>query len=156
MSPETTEVARTGFTADITHPDWPMAVGDRLVDEQVGDDGGVVRTETTVLAETVTVAPGIEVRVVHDLVMEEGAPVADTLDWYAQDAEGNVWHLGRQTAAYAADRVVSTLGSWEAGVDGARACIVLPRTPGDLHGDRSTSDIWSRLPSATRGSHRGR
>jgi hypothetical protein len=115
-----------GLTADITHPDWPMPEGGRWVVHQIDDEGGVVRTEITLLAETLTVAPGIEARVVHDVVTANGVLVADTLAWYAQDAEGNVWHLGEQKAALAPDRVVTTHGSWEAGVDGAQAGIVLP------------------------------
>jgi len=117
-----------GLTADITHPDWPMAAGGRLALERIDDAGGVFRTEITVLTETLTVASRIEARVVHDVVMANGALVADRLTWYAQDAEGNVWHLGQQTAALAPGRVVTTAGSWEAGVDGARAAIVLPAT----------------------------
>jgi hypothetical protein len=120
------ELETQGLTADITHPDWPIPVGGRLAVERIDGNAGVVRAEITVLAETVTVAWGIEARVVHDLVTRDGALVRDTLDWYAQDAEGNVWHLGAQTAAFAAGRVVTTHGSWEAGADGAQASIVLP------------------------------
>ncbi|MET0764337.1 MAG: hypothetical protein ABWY29_05695 [Blastococcus sp.] len=115
-----------GLTPDITHPDWPMPVGVGWVVDSVDDEGGIVRTEVTVLAEPVAVAAGIEARVVHDVVTANGALVADSLAWYAQDADGNVWKLGEQTAALAPGRVVTTDGSWEAGTDGARAGIVLP------------------------------
>ena len=36
----------------------------------------------------------------HDLVTADGAVVEDTLDWYAQDADGNIWYLGEETAEY--------------------------------------------------------
>jgi hypothetical protein len=114
-----------GLTSDITHPEWPLTAGQRWVEEHIGDWGAVVRTEVTVLPDTQTVAAGMEALVVRDVVLRNGAPVSDTLSWYAQDAAGNVWHLGRQTVAYAAGRVVSTAGSWEAGVDGAEPCMVL-------------------------------
>ena len=39
-------------------------------------------------------ANGIEARVVRDVVTANGVPVEDTFDWYAQDADGNVWYLG--------------------------------------------------------------
>jgi hypothetical protein len=119
-----------GLTADITHPDWPVVVGDRWVHEQVDDGGRLVRTEITVPPATLTVAYGVRARVVHDLVTADGVLVTDTLRWYAQDAEGNVWHLGEQTVAPAAGRIVSTAGSWEAGVDGAEPGLVLTGTPG--------------------------
>lgn len=117
------------FTVDITNRWWPMAVGDRWVFTETDADGTVQRVEVTVLDETNTVAMGIEGRVVHDLVTADGAVVEDTLDWYAQDAEGNVWYLGEETAEYEDGRVVSTEGSWEAGVDGAQPGIVVPAEP---------------------------
>jgi hypothetical protein len=53
----------------------------------------------------------------------------DTYDWYAQDVDGNVWYLGEQTAEYEDGKVVSTEGSWEAGVRGAQAGIIVPAEP---------------------------
>jgi hypothetical protein len=117
------------FTTEITNRWWPMAVGDRWVFEETGADGTVQRVEVTVLDETYTVALGLEARVVHDLVTAGGAVVEDTLDWYAQDADGNIWYLGERTAEYEDGRVVSTEGSWEAGVDGAQPGIAVPAGP---------------------------
>jgi len=143
-----TEPARAAFAANITHPDWPIAVGNQRVEERTDDEGHIVRTEVTVLAETLTLRSGLEVRVVHTVVTEDGGLLTDTLGWYGQDAEGNVWHLGQQTAAYAEGRIVTTAGSWEAGVDGADPTIVLPRpvaaTPGDVEKPRPSS----RFPRA--------
>jgi hypothetical protein len=83
----------------------------------------------TVQDETYTVASGIEARVVHDRVTRDGAVVEDTLDWYAQDGDGNIWYLGEKTAEYENGQVVSTEGSWEAGVDGAQPGIAVPADP---------------------------
>jgi hypothetical protein len=116
------------FTVDVTHPYWPMRPGDRWVYEETGE-GRTRRVEVTVTDRTTTVAAGIEARVVHDLVTEGGTPVEDTLDLYAQDADGNLWYLGERTAEYEDGRVVSTEGSWEAGVDGAQPGIALPAQP---------------------------
>lgn len=55
--------------------------------------------------------------------------IEDTLDWYAQDVDGNVWYLGEDTAEYEDGVVVNTAGSWEAGVDGAQAGILVPAAP---------------------------
>jgi hypothetical protein len=74
---------------------------------------------------------GIDAVVVHDVVTEGGALVEDTFDWYAQDAEGNVWYLGEQTAEYEDGELVTTAGSWEAGVRGAQPGIVMPAEPRD-------------------------
>ena len=50
--------------------------------------------------ETKRIANGIEARVVHDVVTENGEPVEITDDWYAQDADGNIWYLGERTGEY--------------------------------------------------------
>ncbi len=59
----------------------------------------------------------------------------DTFDWFAQDDDGNVWYLGEDSKEYEDGRVVSTQGSWEAGVDGALPGIVMPAVPavGDVY-----------------------
>jgi hypothetical protein len=62
-------------------------------------------------------------------VSRSGKPVEVTDDWYAQDADGNVWYLGERTAEYEDGRVVSRAGSWEAGVDGAQPGVAMPAEP---------------------------
>jgi hypothetical protein len=117
------------FTTDITNRWWPMKVGDRWVYEESDGTGGVAKVEVTVLDRTKTVAAGVEARVVHDIATEDGEVVEDTLDLYAQDADGNIWYLGEQTAEYENGKVATTEGSWEAGVDGGQAGIVVPADP---------------------------
>jgi hypothetical protein len=72
---------------------------------------------------------GIDARVVHDVVTENGEVVEDTFDWYAQDADGNIWYLGEATKELENGEVVSTEGSWEAGVDGALPGVVMWAQP---------------------------
>jgi hypothetical protein len=117
------------FTVDITNGWWPMEVGDRWSYEESDGKGGVAQIEVTVLDRTKTVAAGVEARVVHDIATEDGEVVEDTLDYYAQDSAGNVWYLGEKTAEYENGEVASTEGSWEAGVDGGQAGVVLPADP---------------------------
>jgi hypothetical protein len=126
---ETVDLDPADFTVDITNRWWPMEVGDRWVYEE-SEDGEVQQVEVTVLDETHTVASGIEARVVHDKVTtEDGELIEDTLDWYAQDSDGNVWYVGEKTAEYENGEVTTTEGSWEAGVDGAQPGILLPADP---------------------------
>ena len=66
---------------------------------------------------------------VHDKVTARGELVENTFDWYAQDACGNVWYMGENTKEYEHGVVVSTTGSWEAGVDGAQAGVIMPADP---------------------------
>ena len=117
------------FTVDITNRYWPMRPGDQWISSETDGKGDALQVEVTVEDATYTVAAGIEARVVHDVVSRDGAVVEDTLDWYAQDADGNLWYLGEQTAEYENGQVASTEGSWEAGVDGAQPGIAVPADP---------------------------
>jgi hypothetical protein len=127
---ETVSLDPADFTTEITNRWWPMAPGDSWVYQETDADGAVQRVEVTVLDETYTVAAGIEARVVHDVVTtDDGAVVEDTRDWYAQDADGNIWYLGEETAEYEDGQIVSTEGSWEAGLDGAQPGILVPADP---------------------------
>ena len=62
--------------------------------------------------------------VVRDTAYEDGVLVEDTLDWYAQDDDGNVWYMGEIATNYSYDDEGEFIGtdfdgSWQAGVDGA-------------------------------------
>jgi hypothetical protein len=116
------------FTTAIDNPYFPMTAGTMWSYDEVSADGTVQHVEVTVLAETKQIA-GVETRVIHDLVTEDGAIVEDTLDYYAQDDAGNIWYFGEETAEYENGKVVSTAGTWEAGVDDAQPGIALPANP---------------------------
>jgi hypothetical protein len=53
----------------------------------------------------------------------------DTLDWFAQDNAGNVWYFGEFATEFKNGKVIGHDGSWEAGVDGAKAGIVMEAKP---------------------------
>ena len=72
---------------------------------------------------------GVETTVVLDVAFSEGEVVEKTFDWFAQDEDGNVWYFGEDTKEFEDGRVVSTEGSWEAGVDGAKPGIVMQADP---------------------------
>ena len=72
---------------------------------------------------------GIAATVVHDQVFLEGDLIEDTYDWYAQDRDGNVWYFGEDSREIEDGSVVSTEGSWEAGVNGASPGIIMLANP---------------------------
>jgi hypothetical protein len=119
------------FTAGptIDNPYWPMTPGSRWVYRETDAQGARQRIVVTVTRRTKTVASGVTARVVHDRATEDGQVVEDTFDWYAQDAKGNIWYVGEDTTEYEDGKPVSKEGSWEAGVDGARAGIVMLAHP---------------------------
>jgi hypothetical protein len=115
------------FVARVDNPYWPMAPGTTWVSREF-DFETSQRVKVTVLERTKTIE-GIEATVVHDVVREHGELVENTFDWYAQDVCGNVWYLGENTKEYEDGEVVSTAGSWEHGVDGALAGVIMPADP---------------------------
>ena len=117
------------FTTKIDNPYWPMAPGSRWVYRETDTEGTKQRVVVTVTPRTKRIANGVEARVVHDVVTESGEPVEVTDDWYAQDTDGNIWYLGEDTTEYENGKPVSTAGSFEAGVDGAQAGIIMPANP---------------------------
>jgi hypothetical protein len=119
------------FTAGptIDNPYWPMTPGSRWVYRETDAQGARQRIVVTVTRRTKTVASGVTARVVHDRATEDGQVVEDTFDWYAQDTKGNIWYVGEDTTEYEDGKPVSKEGSWEAGVDGARAGIVMLAHP---------------------------
>jgi hypothetical protein len=116
------------FTTSITNRYYPLVPGTTLFYEEAVD-GELLQDEVTVTFDT-KVIMGVTCVVVRDVVTsEDGAVVEDTLDWYAQDSEGNVWYFGEDTKEYEDGKVKSTAGSWEAGVDGAQPGIVMEASP---------------------------
>ena len=116
------------FTTRIDNPFWPMTPGSRWVYRETDADGGEKRVEVTVTRQTKRIL-GVEARVVRDVVIERGEVRQATDDWYAQDRQGNIWHLGEVERDYARGGTTAP-GSWQAGVGGARPVIVLPADPG--------------------------
>ena len=117
------------FTTEIDNPYWPMKPGSRWVFRETDAEGTVSRVVVTVLDKTKMIANGVEARIVHDQVTEGDQVVEDTYDWYAQDAEGNLWYFGEDTTEYENGKPKTKEGSWEAGVDGALPGIIMPAEP---------------------------
>jgi hypothetical protein len=121
------------FVEVVDNPYLPLPVGAHWRYE--GESDGEVETvDITVTPERKTIL-GISAVVVRDTVTIDGELVEDTYDWFAQDVDGNVWYLGEDSKEYEGGSVVSTAGSWEAGVDGALPGIVMPGSPepGDVY-----------------------
>jgi hypothetical protein len=116
------------FVARVDNPWYPLTPGTTYVYAGV-KDGRPLRVVTAVTHETALVA-GVRCTVIHDRGYLSGRLAERTTDWYAQDRQGNVWYFGEATAELdAKGRVVSTEGSWRAGVGGARAGIYMPAHP---------------------------
>ena len=126
------------FTTNIDNPYMPLKTGMKWIYEGE-DDGESERVVVEVTNQTREVM-GVTCVIVRDTVTIEGELVEDTYDWFAQDADGNVWYFGEDTKEYENGEVVSTEGAWEAGIDGAQPGIVMLATP--KVGDRYRQEFY--------------
>ena len=126
----------TDFASRIDNPWLPLPPGLVLTYHGI-KDGHQAIDVVTVTHRTKLIA-GIRATVIHDRLYEwtgHGAGrrkylAERTTDWYAQDKQGNVWYLGENTATLAPNgHVISTEGTWKAGVDRAHAGIFMPAHP---------------------------
>lgn len=95
-----------------------------------GEEDGERFRERVVVTDRSRAVAGVTTTVVIDVLKVDGLLVERTEDWYANANDGTVWYFGEDTAEY--DRhgnVITTEGSWEAGVDGAEAGIIMPADP---------------------------
>ncbi len=129
QSDEPVELDPSEFTAEVTNPWFPLEPGTRWTYRETTENGEQVRVVVTATAETYEVASGVTARTVRDTVTLDGDIIEDTLDWYAQDADGTVWYLGEDTAEFENGEISTREGSFEAGVDGAQAGVIMPASP---------------------------
>jgi hypothetical protein len=121
------DVAGVTFVDGVTNPYLPMPVGATWTYETQTDEG-LERVEVVVLPDT-KVIQGVTATVVQDQAFLDDVLTEDTDDWFAQDADGNVWYLGEDTCEIEDGNCVNTQGAWEWGVDGALPGVVMWATP---------------------------
>ena len=115
------------FSSNITNPLFPFAPGTTFFHEGETEDG-FFQSET-VVTHRERMVMGIACREVEVLERLDGELYEVTIEWFAEDLEGNVWYFGEDVRDYRDGVVVSTEGSWEAGVDGGKPGIVMKANP---------------------------
>jgi hypothetical protein len=117
----------------VTNPFFPLPPGQTFVYEGHTKDG-FVHNDFIVTRKTKVIL-GITCTEVHDVVYLDGALAEDTLDWYAQDSQGNVWYFGENTAELENGRPVTLAGTFTAGVNGDKPGIIMEArsVPGDFY-----------------------
>jgi hypothetical protein len=115
------------FVVGIDNPFAPFAPNSRWVYEGETDEG-FEQVVVEVLEETREIL-GVACTVVRDRVFLDDELVEDTLDWVAQDVDGNVWYFGEIAQNFEDGRLANLDGSWEAGVEGAKPGYWVKATP---------------------------
>ncbi|TCO51602.1 hypothetical protein EV646_101593 [Kribbella antiqua] len=116
------------FTANVTNPWFPLKPGRTLVSTGVKD--GQKALDLFVTTSRTKVVAGVRTRVVEDRLYLNNVLRERTSDYYAQDRCGNVWYFGEDTAELDSHgRVISTEGSFHAGIDGAQPGVFMQAHP---------------------------
>jgi hypothetical protein len=123
QAPYDPNIHPANFVKEITNPYFPLQPGTTFTYR--GEDA-IIKMQ--VLNRTKTIL-GVDCVVVRDTKFVDGEVEEDTLDYFAQDKQGNVWYFGETTAEYVSGQPVSTAGSWIAGKDGAKPGIIMPASP---------------------------
>jgi len=119
---------RAGFTANVTNPWFPLRPGS--VYRYRGVKDGEPSREVMTVTHRTKVIDGAPAVVVSDLLYIRGKLEERTSDYYTQDAHGNVWYVGEDTAELDENgNVKTTEGTWRSGRDGAKPGIFMYAVP---------------------------
>ena len=121
------------FVATIDNPYFPLKPGTTFIYEGQTPDG-LNHTEFFVTHNTKVIL-GVTCIEIHDTVQIAGTLEEDTLDWFAQDKDGNVWYFGEHTMELADGRPTTLAGTFVGGVNGAQPGIIMEAHPaiGDFY-----------------------
>jgi hypothetical protein len=116
------------FVREVTNRYFPLKPGTTFVYK--GENEGAPIREVMIVTNRTKEILDVTTTVVYHLAYEDGILVEETYDWFAQDEDGNVWYFGEYTKELDEDgNVISTEGSWQAGIDGAKPGIVMLERP---------------------------
>jgi hypothetical protein len=128
------EIDPQDFVAVVDNPLLPFLPGAQRSYRKVEASGDIETVDSTVLNVTREIL-GVPCTVVHVIERENGTIVEETLDYYAQDEDGNVWYFGELAMNFEGPYLHDLDGSWIAGEDGAQPGILMPGAPvvGDVY-----------------------
>jgi hypothetical protein len=122
---EPTLPVKTELSATGRNPYFVLEPGYRLVLENAGKDSLTI----TVLADT-KIVDGVETRVVEERETKHGQLAEISRNYFAiSTATHALYYFGEDVDEYEDGKVVSHGGAWLAGVNGARAGMLLPGEP---------------------------
>jgi hypothetical protein len=123
----------SSFTTVIDNPYFPLLPGTTFVYEGRTADG--LEHSTFAVTHNTRVIGGVTCVEVRDTVSVDGQVTEDTLDWFAQDRDGNVWYFGENTYELEDGLITTIDGSFRAGIDGDKPGIIMSAHPaiGDFY-----------------------
>jgi len=120
-----TDLSQCSFASTGKNPYFPLVPGSVSVYEGM-EDKEHVRLTISVLDKTKVIG-GIETRIVRERETHDGELVEISQNYFAVCKKDNsVFYFGEQTDLYENGKIVSHEGSWQHGVNGATAGLVMP------------------------------
>lgn len=133
-------VIPTAWAPAVSNPYFKLVPGTTY--QYRGQTADGVETITVEVLPGTRVVNGVAAAIVRDRVFLDGELIEDTIDWYAQDAAGNVWYLGEESKEIENGVVVSTEGSWEWNVDEALPGIIMWADPAAHIGEEYRQEFY--------------
>jgi hypothetical protein len=132
-APYSPAIDPANFVGTVDNPYDPLPPGTTYVYEG-NTAAGLLHNDVAVTQNTKVIL-GVTCVEVLDTVTVNGELTEQTLDWFAQDKDGNVWYFGENSEELAGGLVVDLGGSFTAGVDGAQPGIIMKAHPaiGDFY-----------------------
>jgi hypothetical protein len=114
----------------IDNPWFPLKPGTQFVYEgsAIADDRTIHRRVVFTVTDLTKMVNGVRTLVAWDRDYNNGQLVEPELVFFAQDNDGNVWTLGQYPEEYEDGELAAT-PAWIAGLEGARAGIVMRAEP---------------------------
>ena len=132
------KVDAKNFVAKVDNPLWPLEPGTAY--HYKGVRGTTPQKDDELVLHRTRRILGIASTIVRDTVSEHGRAVERTLDYYAQDKQGNVWYLGEDSFELQHGHLARASDSWLSGVAGAKPGIIMPADP--RPGDRYRQEYY--------------
>ena len=132
-APYSPAIDPVNFVATVDNPYYPLPPGTTYVYE--GNTAAGLEHNEVAVTHNTKVILGVTCVEVLDTVTVGGELTERTLDWFAQDKDGNVWYFGENSEELSGGLVVDLGGSFAAGVDGAEPGIIMKAHPavGDFY-----------------------
>ncbi len=124
------ELDRANFdrSENIDHPYWPLKPGMQWIYEGFSIDEGkkVPHRIVFTVTDMMKLIGGVRARVIYDSDFSKGQINEKELTYFAQDKQGNVWHLGQYVEIYEDQFMGGKIWTVD-NPPGAKAGIMMPR-----------------------------
>jgi hypothetical protein len=126
-------INHSNFVARIDNPYFPLIPGTTFIYE--GHTAQGFEHDEFAVTHNRRVILGVSCVEVRDTVTVDVELAEDTLDWFAQDTEGNVWYFGENTHELEDGLITTIDGTFMAGVNGDKPGIIMKAHPaiGDFY-----------------------